>query len=220
MTSVRRPIMLLSLALGLAILGLLALASRPGTTHARATGTGAAAGAFQYWGDTVTLDEASRQAVFPVVMPHTDVFDTKTLRTTQIDPGGFVLTLTFPPVSSQKQDDSLQPEIRIIEKPWEGGVPPDKEFPSEVQHLSDNGAELCSVGDVIGMCEPMLRDQSGAPNGSAYMDFSVGGMDYQVFGGDSIDDLMPLAENVVKIAEATPSVMQYKYDPKAIAQSG
>jgi hypothetical protein len=193
-------VLTVSLVASLAYFGL--MGSHPTTVTSSTTQApprGAPLGALgpEHIGPSTSLSQAEQAMPFRVLVPNTSDANSQNLTGTYVD-SGQAIEMDFPQPTVASAD-LLQPSISVWEAPWTEGDPLSA-LKTDVQTASQYGIvglTMCQVKSLPAVCvEPRASVRGVEEENAAFVRFIVGNVEVHVYGGDSVQRLVDIAESL------------------------
>lgn len=146
----------------------------------------------------VGLDEAAMlESIFPLWFPSHPLASVKTLVGVCPEPGAspwvFLFRSPRPPDAPLRFDG-----IIMSEQPWAYGDPLTK-YQEDMAAEEDSGRRIHTVLGVPALSDAAHDDEKGTD--PAWLELALGDVDISLWGGESVEDLIAIAETLQKLAE-------------------
>jgi hypothetical protein len=147
-----------------------------------------------------TLEAASTQAVFTLMIPNTVLANAANPVAVYVWPQGQAVAIDFPAPVMSSQSPVRQEYLEIYEAPWPGGDPltafqadiaADPVVGKDIYYLGPSGT-VPALG--VTARSPSDMDQANA----AFLQFVNSGIEVQVSGGESLQDLIDIANSMLQ----------------------
>lgn len=147
-----------------------------------------------------TLEATKSQAVFTPLLPNTVLANAGNAVAVYLWPQGQAVAIDFPAPVTSSQPPVRQEYLEVYEAPWTGGDPltafqadigADPVVGKDIYYLGPNGT-IPALG--VAPRSPSAMDQANA----AFVQFVVNGIDIEVSGGESLQDLIDIANSMLQ----------------------
>ncbi len=148
----------------------------------------------------VTLREATQRAEFDVKVPDHPYASRRTLQDVYLKPSRLTVILTFPlprpPEAPLRQD-----HLEIFEEPWESGDPL-ADYEKSIEFAPVTGKRIHWIDGVpaLGLEAHAPEDETG--ENPALLRFVIDGVEVQISGGESVEDLIAIARTIIRYGGA------------------
>jgi hypothetical protein len=150
-----------------------------------------------------TLDEATAKATFSVKVPDTVLANRGDLEAVFLYPDAQAVVMQFPLASPPKEPINSD-HIEVWEGAWTLGDDPSAVFQEDLQTYQIAGESVFEVAGLPALGIEAHSTSIPARDDAAFLRLVVDGTDVQISGGESLDDLILIADSIVG-GVATPS---------------
>jgi hypothetical protein len=147
-----------------------------------------------------TLDVAGTQATFTPRLPDTTLANAGNMVAAYMWPQGEAVAFDFPAPITSSRSPVRQEYVEVYEDIWTGGDPL-AAFKSNIAADPINGADIYYLGDsgsvpALGVTARSASDTEEA--NPAFLRFVVDGINVEISGGESLQDLIDIANSMLK----------------------
>jgi hypothetical protein len=139
------------------------------------------------------LDQVAADAAFGLRVPDHPLASTDNLRAAYLFPGGETAVLKFP--APRPEAPVRQPDIEIWEFSWEGGDPL-KRYQQSIEEAPVSGKQIIDLNGVPALAVPANVPEDATGKNPAFLTFVLDRVEFEISGGDSIDDLVAIAKTM------------------------
>lgn len=156
----------------------------------------------------VVPNQVPNLASFPVLIPATSSANTENVTAAFVSPSGSEVILEYPTPVSQQNLSALasvrQPRIEVVELPWAGQGDAATAFQQAVNASPAAGKTLCKIAGLPAICVSPNSPSDVAKANPAFVVLDINGVEVQVFGGVSLDDVSQIAAQLAAAASSGP----------------
>ncbi len=153
-----------------------------------------------------TLQAAASNAAFTPLVPNTTLASAENLVAVYLWPQGQAVAMDFPAPVTSSSSPVRQEFLEVYEEPWTKGDPL-ASFETDIAAAPVAGKDVYYIGSggtiPALVVTPRSSSNVGPPN-AAYLRFVVGGTEVEVSGGESLQDLIDIANSMLP-PQAGPS---------------
>jgi hypothetical protein len=141
-----------------------------------------------------SLDAATAQAKFRVLLPNHELANSSNIAAAYVWPNGSTIALQFPPPSPDVR--VRQPYIEVWETTWTGGDPV-KDFQRSLAAAPAVGQTITSIGGIPALSVTARSPTDSEEANPAFLRFVLEGTEIHISGGESLSDLIDIAESMI-----------------------